>query len=69
MVNYGRGTSPILPLNIECIGDEETLSNCSKINNLHLGQCTQVIGVDCTGMYIYTCIIAVEQYITILFCS
>ena len=53
MVNYGRGTSPILPLNIECIGDEETLSNCSKINNLHLGQCTQVIGVDCTGMYIH----------------
>ena len=48
LIDYGRGTSPILPLNVKCDGAEDTLSECLK-SKLNPGQCTRVVGIDCRG--------------------
>ena len=49
LVDYGRGTDPILPLTIHCGSEQNTLSDCST-KELDVGQCTHVAGVDCRGL-------------------
>ena len=50
VVDYGRGTSPILPVNIQCASGASTLSDCFTPGQ-DVSQCTDVAGVDCRGMY------------------
>ena len=65
LVDYGRGTDPILPLTIHCGSEQNTLSDCST-KELDVGQCTHVAGLDCRGLlfhlsqrvlksYVFTC--------------
>ena len=49
LVDYGRGTDPILPLTIHCGSEQNTLSDCST-KELDVGQCAHVAGVDCRGL-------------------
>ena len=49
--NFSRDSSPILPRDIQCSGDEVTLSNCS-ITEYDQMECEQVAGVICEGMYV-----------------
>ena len=49
LVDYGRGTDPILPLTIHCGSEQNTLSDCST-KELDVGQCTHVAGVNCRGL-------------------
>ena len=49
MIDYGRGTRPVLPFNVTCAtGLETSISDCFT-EELENGQCTQVAGVDCRG--------------------
>ena len=48
--SFGHGSSPILPWNIQCIGDELTLSNCS-FTEYDPEECQQVAGVICEGVF------------------
>ena len=48
VVNYGRGTNPILPLSIQCANGTSTFSDCST-TELDVNQCAQAAGVDCFG--------------------
>ena len=50
VVDYGRGTIPILPVNVQCTSGTRTLSECFN-GVLDVGQCTNVAGVDCQGMH------------------
>ena len=50
VIDYGRGTSPILPVNIQCASGASTLSDCFT-PGLDVSQCSDVAGVDCRGMY------------------
>ena len=51
LVDYGRGTDPILPLTIHCGSEQNALSDCST-KELDVGQCTHVAGVDCRGLFL-----------------
>ena len=46
--NFSRDSSPILPRDIQCSGNEVTLSNCS-ITEYDQVECEQVAGVICEG--------------------
>ncbi|CAI8040135.1 Deleted in malignant brain tumors 1 protein [Geodia barretti] len=46
VVNYGRGTDPILPLSIECGSGTSAFSDCSTAE-LDVSQCSHAAGVDC----------------------
>ena len=48
VVNYGRGTDPILPLSIECGSGTSAFSDCSTAE-LDVSQCSHAAGVDCFG--------------------
>ena len=50
MVDYGKRTSPILPLSIECVSGDNKLSECSR-TELNISQCSRVVGVDCIGTF------------------
>ena len=49
VVNYGRGTNPILPLSIQCASGTSTFSDCST-TELDVSQCSHAAGVDCFGI-------------------
>ena len=51
LVDYGKGTNPILPLSIQCVSGDSELSECSR-TELDVSQCSSVAGVDCIGTYI-----------------
>ena len=48
LIDYGQGTSPILPHKIVCGSNSNTLTNCSVVK-LDTKKCTRAIGLDCTG--------------------
>ena len=48
IINYGKGESPILPLDIECDNHSDVLNNCSSVD-LDVSKCMNVAGVDCKG--------------------
>ena len=48
ITNYGRGTSPILPMNIQCGIDDNALSDCTT-TDLNTTRCPHVAGVNCGG--------------------
>ena len=49
VIDYGRGTTSILPFNVTCAtGLETSISDCFT-EELDNGQCTHVAGVDCLG--------------------
>ena len=50
LVNYGQGTSPVLPVNIQCTRTQNVFSNCSMAEKNN-SQCRQVAGVDCIGIW------------------
>ena len=50
LVDYGNGTSPILPLSIKCDREDSELSECSR-KELDASQCSSVAGVDCIGTF------------------
>ena len=47
-VDYGRGTSPILPQSIVCGIHDTELSEC-QTTNMDASDCQQVAGVNCGG--------------------
>ena len=49
--NFGRGTRPILPKDIECTVDDDTLSGCAT-THLDISQCQHEAGLICAGVYI-----------------
>ena len=50
IVDYGRGTSPVLKLNNDCdISSGTLMSNCSK-REVNIEQCMTVMGIDCRGI-------------------
>ena len=48
--SFGHDSSPIVPKNIQCNGDELTLSNCTFIE-YNPQECQQVAGVICEGVF------------------
>ena len=46
--NFGRGTSPILPMSIQCTIDDTTLSSCT-ITYQDMSECQDIAGVICKG--------------------
>ena len=48
VINYGRGDSPILPLDIQCDNRSHVLSSCSSVD-LDVSKCMSIAGVDCRG--------------------
>ena len=48
--NFGHDSSPILPKNIQCNGDELTLNDCSFTEYDHK-ECKEVAGVICEGLF------------------
>ena len=55
LTDFGRGTSPILPLNIQCDSSDTALTHCTT-TGLDVSQCPQVAGLNCAGVYIHnTC--------------
>ena len=57
VVDYGRGNTPILPLNIDCSVYDSHLSSCA-VTELDVSHCAHVAGVNCGGIIIImqTCI-------------
>ena len=56
LVDYGKGTSPILP-GIQCGSEDRELSECSR-TEVNVRQCSSVAGVDCIGInIIFICLI------------
>ena len=51
LVNFGRGSSPLLPLRIRCDSTQSAFSECSKGEVLDVRHCRHVAGVDCRGMF------------------
>ena len=51
VTNYGRGTSPILPMSIHCGIDDTTLSDCTT-HDLNVTDCPHVAGINCGGLCI-----------------
>ena len=47
--NFGRGTSPILPKNIQCTRDDSIFSECSTTDQ-DTSLCQHVAGVICEGL-------------------
>ncbi|CAI8006305.1 Deleted in malignant brain tumors 1 protein, partial [Geodia barretti] len=47
LVNFGRGSSPLLPLRIRCDSTQSAFSECSKGEVLDVRHCRHVAGVDC----------------------
>ena len=62
LVNYGRGTSPILPLRITCDSTQRLLSECS-IAEPDTNQCRHVAGIDCRGMLVSLLLLGFNQKI------
>ena len=54
VVNYGRGSSPILPFRIDCSVDDIDISDCIT-TALNVSQCPQVAGVNCGGQCSHLC--------------
>ena len=52
IANFGRGTRPILPKDIECTVDDDTLSGCAT-TDLDISQCQHEAGVICVGVRIH----------------
>ena len=50
MTNFGRGTSLILPLSIQCGINDTTLSDCAT-TDLDATLCPHVAGINCIGLY------------------
>ena len=50
MASFGHSSNPILPRDIQCSGDELTLSNCS-FTEYDSEECQQVAGVICEGWF------------------
>ena len=50
IANFGQDSTPILPRDIKCNGDELTLSNCTFIE-YDPKECQQVAGVICEGVF------------------
>ena len=48
--SFGHDSSPILPRDIQCNGDELTLSNCTFLEHKPQ-ECQQVAGVICEGVF------------------
>ena len=48
--SFGQDSSPLLPRDIRCNGDELTLSNCTFTDYDPKG-CQQVAGVICEGLF------------------
>ena len=48
MVDYGRGSNPILPLDLNCNSYDNVFTDCT-MSNFDAGQCLRVAGVDCGG--------------------
>ena len=54
LIDYGRGTSPILPLSVECDGRQNSLTDCLR-EELDPVKCTRVVGVNCRGVKVLFC--------------
>ena len=46
--NFGRGTSPILPMSIQCTIDDIIFSSCT-ITYQDMSECQDIAGVICKG--------------------
>ena len=66
VTNYGRGTSPILPMSIHCGIDDTTLSDCTT-HDLNVTDCPHVAGINCGGLCIYL-ILHLKHVIIAAFC-
>ena len=53
MIDFGRGSNPILPLKIKCSIDEDNFGDCSK-TELTVKECNNVAGITCFGEFIIT---------------
>ena len=49
LINYGRGSSSILPQSIRCSSGVNSLQDCSA-TDLDIGKCKKVAGADCKGI-------------------
>ena len=53
MIDFGRGSSPILPLKIKCSIDDDDFADCST-EELTVKECNNVAGVTCFGEFVIT---------------
>ena len=49
LIDFGRGTSPILRLDNDCIIFSDTQNVCSVIK-MNTEECMKVLGIDCKGI-------------------
>ena len=50
LIDFGRGTSPILKLDNNCAIFSDTHNDCSVVR-MNPEQCMKVLGIDCKGIY------------------